>query len=382
MRRILLLVIAVFAICVSIVSAQTPTPQTLHLTRLADAPPDHMPISDVKFSPDGTSLIGYNSHLNTVRSWNLKTGEAYPTLNTADGTSRVVFSADSQQIGIVPNPFPQAYAVQIVDLRTGTAEQTLSLQPAELCKLYALPCDSQPSSDHPQITGFTALDAAFSRDGHWLALAGWLSLDDGQVHIPAVTRGAVILYDLQTQQFHGLSITTTDAYASRLRFSPDSQQLAFVTGVQSSDCTSGGFVTLNVWDIAADQPVNQWNDLIGEFAFQPGSPRLAVNAGVACLPTPEPGVKLWDTQTSEKTMLFPSGQVSPLVFSPDGRYLLAGAAQTILVWDTTMQTARALYQLDFEFRNPPMDFAFDGATVHIAVGGYDGSVWMGSFPMP
>jgi len=111
-----------------------------------------------------------------------------------------------------------------------------------------------------------------------------------------------------------------------LAFSPDGKTLAV-----------GGYQEVLLWDLANAKlakrvGVGQIGDLVRAVAFRPGGQWLAVAEGTPYGPG---AVKLFDVQSGQPALAFqePKDAVFAVAFSPDGKLLAAGGADSVArVW--------------------------------------------------
>ena len=186
---------------------------------------------------------------------------------------------------------------------------------------------------------------------------------DGKMIASGSSEGAIILWDVQTQQAIDQPLIGHTDLIPALAFSSDSKILA-----------SGSWdKTIILWDVGTHQPIGQ--PLIGHtgrvtaIAFRQGDKTIASGS--------EDGtVILWNIGTHQ-----PMGQplarhtesVYGVAFSPDGRILASGSSDsTIILWD--VETHQPMGQPLAKHTGFVLDVAFspDGKT--LASGSYDSTV--------
>jgi WD40 repeat protein/serine/threonine protein kinase len=234
-------------------------------------------VSSPAFSPNGKWLASGCPSDQTVKLWDVVTGQEFRTF-TGAGVS-VAFSPDSQRLAS-----SQGGTVKLWEIATGQELRTF--------------------------TGYTRLIAslAFSPDGRRLASGSW----DSTVRVWETATGKQLL-KLEGHKYEVFGVA----------FSPDGQRLA----------SAGSDEVVKLWDTATGKELLAFKEHTGpvsKAAFSPDGQFLAT-AGW------DHTVKLWEATTGKviHTMMGHTGIVRGVAFSPDGRRLAsAGEDRTVRLWET------------------------------------------------
>ena len=274
-------------------------------------------VSSLTFSPDGTKLAS-GSYDNTVKLWDVRTGECIQTLaEHKSAVTSVAFSPDGSKLA------SGSYddTVKLWDARTGGCIQTLAGHKSAVTSV------------------------AFSPDGSKLASG---SYDDTVKLWDARTGGCI-----QTLAGHKSGVTS-------VAFSPDGSKLA--SGSRDN--------TVKLWDVRTGgciQTLAGHGSTVYSVAFSPDGSKLASGSD-------DRTVKLWDVRTGGciQTLAGHGFTVTSVAFSPDGSKLASGSRDnTVKLWDA--RTGGCIQTLaGHEFWVTSVAFSPDGSK--LASGSFDKTV--------
>ncbi len=243
----------------------------------------------VAISRDGQTLVS-GSEDDTIKVWNLKTGQLSQTLTGHSNTVRsVALSPDGQT------------------LVSGSADQTIKVWNLYTSKLLGT------------LKGHRGAvwSVAISPQGRTLASGG----EDGKVNLWNLQTGEL----LQTLPGHQRKVFS-------VAFSPDGRTLA-----------SGGVdKTINIWNVQTGKLLRKLsghNDAVRDVVFSPDGQKLASGSW-------DKTIKIWNWQSGEKlhTLDGHKDRVIGVAFSKDGKTLASASNdQTIKIWN--VQTGKFLQTL-------------------------------------
>ncbi|MCX5637545.1 MAG: protein kinase [Planctomycetota bacterium] len=281
-------------------------------------------VESVAFSPDGKRIVS-GSRDRTVKVWDLEAPSHVRTLHGPKGwTSCVAFSPDGKRI-VSGGSDDDIGKIKVWDAASGTELITTA-------KAHE--------------NGVSAV--TFSPDGKCIASGGWDK--------------TVKLWDAET----GLEVMTLrghrDGVVRSMTFSLDNRQLIS----WSLDDT------VKMWDIKTGAEMktlrgNENQDLVGTMAaFSPDGKKIALGFYF--------WVKIREMATGHEIMTLygHNGTVTSLLFSPDGKRIVSGSADsTIKVWDA--ETGLEVMTLRGH-QGPVSSIAFSPDGKRIVSGGSDGTV--------
>ncbi|MBO0776500.1 MAG: PD40 domain-containing protein, partial [Actinobacteria bacterium] len=294
--------------------------------------PGRGPVSDIAFSPSGTTLAATdNAHAaassqNAATMWNTATGSEIGSFPYAGLGNGVAFSPDGGTLAIAG-----------ADLYVWNV--------ASHANIAYLPSVSPQS-------------VAFGRDGSTLAVGGRRNSTSSE---------EVGVLNVATRQWTAtLPGLTRNSYVSALAFAPDGRTLA------ASDSANG---VLYVWNVAGRNLLTTPVPLTastGPLAFSPDSGTLAVSDGGTG------GVRLWDVPSRAwgTTLTGPQSKgVRGIAFSPDGKTLaVADANGTVDLWDTASGKLTATQQVNAKGADA-IAFSPDGKTLATGDGSGQIKLW-------
>jgi WD40 repeat protein len=311
-------------------------------TRFSYRAPRDTPIR-LAWSPNGARLALADT---TQRLVVLDTanGQTIFAVMGTGGQNSVAWSPDSQRVAAVN----QRFDVQVWDAASGQVLATL------------------PDG--------TADEVAWSPDGRELASAS----QDGRVRVWEVASGQLLLTTAPK---------TMLAYASELRWSPDSQRVA--AAVTTADQQHE-----EVWDVATGRTVFSYavsKDRSAPLvaAWSPDSRRLAIGGEMG------DSIGIWNVATGRQLLTYGGhaiarvftgrgthpdlrAGVQALAWSPDGaRIVSLGIEESIQIWDVARASPRYVYDTSTDASLSPFNggYATDGARGGLVPGRAAGGDW-------
>ncbi|MBD2441223.1 serine/threonine-protein kinase [Nostoc sp. FACHB-110] len=251
--------------------------RTLPLERYANTEHSNY-VNSLAISPDGKTLA-IGSYDNTIKLWNLSTGELIRTLTVHSvGVFSVAFSLDSKTLASANSD----QMIMLWNLETGNQIRTLK--------------------GHSNVV----LSVAISADSKTLASASWDK--------------TIKLWNLSTGELIRTLIGHSN-YVNSVAISADSKTLA--SG--SSDNT------IKLWNLGTGKLIRTLtghSNVVLSVAISPDGKTLASGSD-------DNTVKLWNLATGEhiRTLTGHSASVRPVAFSPDGKTLVSSSLdKTIKIW--------------------------------------------------
>jgi WD40 repeat protein len=276
--------------------------------------------SAVAFSPDG-KLLAAAARGNTIRVWKVATGQEVRPV--PEGHEERILALAVAPDGKTAASVSGDATLRLWDL--ATTRQTRRLAAA------GAPDPERARDERP------TLIVVISPDGRLLAGTKYPGSDSGQPRYP---RPELRLWELATGQVrthqrerarakHRFDQTPPHprredppAYGSPLvAFAPDGKQLAWNAGE-----------AIEVWDVGRGRALRQLPGRVSDVCAVVWSP----TGGLLAIATESGTVRLLDPATGivRATLTTPHGRLHCLAFTPDGRSLVTGGDDTmILVWD-------------------------------------------------
>ncbi|MDH6062099.1 hypothetical protein NWP17_16935, partial [Chrysosporum bergii ANA360D] len=237
------------------------------------------PVLSVAYSPDGQTLAS-GSRDNTIKIWNVKTGQPLHTLSGhSSWVHSVAYSSDGQTLASGSDD----NTIKIWNVKTGQLLHTLS--------------------GHSSLV----LSVAYSPDGQTLASGSY----DKTIKIWNVNTGQL----LQTLSGH-YNLVLSVAY------SPDGQTLA----------SGSGDSTIKIWNVRTGQllhTLSGHSSWVYSVAYSSDGQTLASGSG-------DKTIKIWNVRTGQllHTLSGHSDGVLSVAYSPDSQTLASGSGDnTIKIWN-------------------------------------------------
>ncbi|GAB4285010.1 MAG: hypothetical protein Fur0025_16210 [Oscillatoriaceae cyanobacterium] len=282
------------------------------------------PVAALCISPDG-QILASGSDDNTIKLWEISTGEEIATLASSDVLSfqtitGIVFSPSGEMLVSSSDDG----SIKLWNVATGTLTGTIASHPEPLHCLAISP-DGQilaAGSDDSTIQLYRLPDGEkiATLTGHTEPVHGLGMSPDGQILASGSADNTIKLYRLADRQ----EIATLWGHYAPVRtvaFSRDGQQLA--SGSADS--------RIKIWDIRSQREVNT---LVGHSDWVLSLAYGGVSGEVVLASASwDNTIKLWNSRTGELvcTIEGHSMRVSSVGFSPDGTRLASGG------WDCTIK---------------------------------------------
>ncbi|MCA2717734.1 hypothetical protein [Microcystis sp. M169S2] len=267
-------------------------------------------VNSVNFSPDGKTLVS-GSDDNTIKLWNVETGQEIRTLKGHDSAVYSVnFSPDGKTL--VSGSYDNT--IKLWDVETGRVIRTLTLK------------------GHNELD----LDVNFSPDGKTLVSGS----GDKTIKLWNVETGQ----EIRTLKGH-------DDYVLSVNFSPDGKTL--VSGSWDK--------TIKLWNVETGEEIRTLkghNYYVISVNFSPDDKTLVSGSA-------DNTIKLWNVETGQeiRTLKGHDYSVNSVNFSPDGKTLVSGSLDnTIKLWNVeTGKEIRTLKGHDEPVNS--VNFSPDGKTL-------------------
>jgi len=277
-------------------------------------------VSSVAISPDGNTLVS-GSWDNTIKIWNLRTGQLRSTLTGHSGqVESLAISPDGNTL--VSGSWDNT--IKIWNLRTGQLRSTLTGYSGYVESLAVSPdgntlvsgsadktikiWDLRTGQLQSTLTGHSdsVFSVAISPDSNTLVSGSW----DKTIKI----------WDLRTGQLRS-TLTGHSSYVFSVAISPDGNTL--VSGSADN--------TIKIWDLGTGQlrsTLTGHSDSVFSVAISPDSNTL-VSASY------DKTIKIWDLRTGQlqSTLTGNSDPLLSIAISPDGNTIVSGSGDgTIKIW--------------------------------------------------
>ncbi len=326
-------------------------------------------VNSVAFSPDGQTIVS-GSDDDTIRLWDVSAGEELLTFaGHADGVSDVIFSPDGKTLASHGH---RDGMIHLWNSSTGEFLRSLTGHTADVYSIAYSPdgeilaCSSQdgtirlwePDTGHlktnittkgeSEEVGYGVESVIFHPDGR--KLVGINYGDD-----------LIQYWDVDTGE-HLKTINAPPDTTDHIIFSPDGNTLVY----------KGDDGRIMFWDVATDTSIrtlNGYAQMFRDMTYSPdGSKVVTLTNG--------PRIYFWDIHLSRLTKTYynpEGGNISSVVYSPDGETLACTGYNTVFFLDTnTFEHGRVFTGRKNGF--VVANFSSDGEI--LAGGGADGTIFV------
>ncbi|HEY9853202.1 MAG TPA: WD40 repeat domain-containing protein [Leptolyngbyaceae cyanobacterium] len=309
--------------------ASLPTPQTQPWKCLATLSAHRGGVSSIAISQNGQFLSSVGKD-NTLKIWDIPTGELTRTISGASGVASVAISPDGQTFANSSGSH-----IKIWDFRIGELPRSFSMEPGEVYSV-AISLDGRLLVAGNSEGEITILDLPVGEQLRSFAWHSENTLDwhaKGSVKVVKISADKTIiasggtdntakLWNLNTEELiftlsgHSGSINT-------LAFSP--QDNIVVSG--SSD------KTIKIWDVktgSLQRTLYGHLEPVRTVTINPTGQLIASGSD-------DETIRIWNVTTGEllRTLSGHLGGVNSVAFSPDGKLLISGSQDmTIKFWST------------------------------------------------
>ena len=297
-------------------------------------------ITSVLFSPDGLTLAS-GSYDETIRLWDVSSGQPKATLKGIGGITSVLFSPDG---------------LTLASLSNGVSPSGDSYQTSDGASLTTMIWLWDVSSDLPVLL-----------EGHAGGVTSVLFSPDGLTLASGSGDGRILLWDVSSGQLQATLEGHTDGVTSVL-FSPDGLTLASGGGSPSYG-GSGRDDRILLWDVSSGQlqaTLEGHTGGVTSVLFSPDGLTLASGSY-------DKTIRLWDVSSGQLQATLEGHWVGSFSFSPDGLTLANGGTsdETIRLWDVSSGQLQATLEGHTDGVTSVL-FSPDGLT--LASGSYDGTI--------
>jgi WD40 repeat protein/serine/threonine protein kinase len=333
------------------------------------------PFVEIRFSPDSKLLATADLTLGAVKVWDVATGRGLHTLPGLSGSLTCVAFAGGPtrllargsrdgrvtlwDLAATPNPlFLPGHATPVTSVAFTRDSRHLATTSPD--KQTVIVWDTRTGAPVHRLKCY-AFQVAFSRDGRLLACAS-----GDPVH--ADREGTIRIWDLETQRELALLRGGKHSrYITAVAFSPDGKLLASASGDFRNPRLDAQSGEVRVWDVDTGEEVafhKPSKGYITALTFSPDGSSLALAGSDASVTLCAPA-----TLRRLRTFHGHTRYVMSVAFSPNGGRLASGsAAGVVIVWDTTTTRESLRFQAD---SRPLTGLAFSPDGERLATASFD-----------
>ncbi len=282
---------------------------------------------NVVFSPDGKTIASGSD--NTIKLWDITTGQVIKTLTGNEGIKSVAFSPDGKIIAAGGYGKPIAAGgfdktIKLWDVTTGKVIKTLSSQTNSIYEIIFSPdgkiLASRSYNNVIQLWDITTGKVIKNLSEHTDSVNSIVFSPDGKILASASSDNTIKLWDVTTGKASKTLTGHVDTVDS-VAFSPDGNTIV-----------SGSYdKTIKLWDVTTGKAktLTGNNSVITSVAFSPDGNMIVSGSG-------DRKIKLWDITTGKATSTIDGheGSVKNVAYSPDGKMIAStGEDNKIKLWD-------------------------------------------------
>ena len=288
-------------------------------------------VTSVSISPDGKTLASGSAD-NTIKLWNLETGEEIRTLKYNEGVWEVSISPDGKTLAFIIGD----NTIKLWNLETGEEIRTFQGHDDNFINDISISPDGQTLASSSWDKTIKLWNLETGKEIHTLEghgnVVGRVSISpDGQTLASGSWDKTIKLWNIET----GEEIRTFQGHDSIIRnvsISPDGKTLA----------SGSNDDTIRLWDLETEEirTLKGHDDAVGSVSFSPDGKTLASSSD-------DGTIKLWNLNTGEeiRTLQGHDSVVFGVSFSPDGKTLASSSDDgTIKLWN--LNTGEEIHTLE------------------------------------
>ncbi len=278
------------------------------------------PINSVAINPDGKTLVS-GSYDNTIKIWDLQTGELKSTLS---GHSGAVFSVAISPDGKTLVSGSADKTIKIWNLQIGELKSTL---PGHFDSVHSVAISpdgktlvSENADKTIKIWNLQTGELKSTLSGHSGAVFSVAISPDGKTLVNGSDDKTIKIWNLQTGELKS-TLSSHSQPVDSVAISPDGRTL--VSGSYDN--------TIKIWNLQTGELKSTLSghfDSVHSVAISPDGKTLVSGSA-------DKTIKIWNLQTGElkSTLSGHSDSVFSVAISPDGKTLVSGSVdKTIRIW--------------------------------------------------